>query len=198
MSKAILNNNLLASEAGDMVVYNFAAGTREFLTRTVEYLAAGVGIPANACIDAPGAAKPGYVMCRNSDNSGWEAVADHRGETVFDTASGQPVQITEPGDYPANVTPLKPASAFDCWDGKKWVLDEAAQKAAQQAAAQSEKAQRLKDAQERISLWQTQLQLGIISDEDKNALLAWVKYIQALQAVDISGAPDVAFPPQPA
>lgn len=198
MTNALLNKNLLASEAGDIVVYNFAASTREFLSRTVEFLAPGVGIPANACTDAPGPEKAGYVMCRTSDNSGWEAVADHRGETVFDTASGQPVLITEPGDYPAHVTTIKPASVFDKWNGEKWVLDEAAQNTARQAAGEQEKAQRLRDAKEHISLWQTQLQLGMINDKDKTALIEWMQYIQALQAVDISGGAQVAFPPLPA
>jgi len=198
MTNAILNENQLASKPGDIMVYNFAANTREFLSRTVEYLAAGVGIPANACTDAPPAEKAGYVMCRKRDNSGWEMLADHRGETVYDTASGKPVQITGPGDYPAHVTPLMPASEFDSWNGSAWVPDKAAQKSAQQALAANEKAQRLIAAKEHISLWQTQLQLGIISEQDKTALINWMNYIQALQAVDSAGAAEIIWPAQPA
>ncbi|MGP3591548.1 tail fiber assembly protein [Vagococcus sp. WN89Y] len=198
MTKAILNTNLLATEAGDIVVYNFAASTREFLSRTVEYLAAGVGIPANACTDAPPAEKAGFVMCRNSDNSGWQPVADHRNETVYDTASGLPMHITAPGDYPPNTTREKPASEFDTWDGSGWVLDDLAQKSAQHAAAENEKAQRLREAKEHINLWQTQLQLGMLSDSDKKSLIDWMNYIQALQAIDPANAPDLAWPAQPA
>lgn len=198
MNQATLNKNLLASEAGEIVVYNFAADTREFLSRTTEYLAVGVGLPANACTDAPPAEKPGFAHCRNSDNSGWETVIDRRGETVYDTASGAPRQLTELGDYPAGTTTAAPASAWDRWNGSRWVLDEATQKNAQQAAAEKQKAQLLSAAKEHISLWQTQLQLDIISEEDKTALLGWMKYIQALQTVDTQTGADVLWPTQPA
>ncbi|RQM37250.1 tail fiber assembly protein [Erwinia psidii] len=54
------------------------------------------------------------------------------------------------------------------------------------------------EAQATVSLWQTELQLGIISDEDKARLIAWMKYIQALNAVDITTAPDIDWPVKPA
>ncbi|HIG9578635.1 TPA: tail fiber assembly protein, partial [Klebsiella pneumoniae] len=37
----------------------------------------------------------------------------------------------------------------------------------------------------------------IISDDDKASLIAWMKYIQALNAVDISTAPDIEWPVKP-
>lgn len=55
----------------------------------------------------------------------------------------------------------------------------------------------LEDAMATISLWQTELQLGIISDEDKASLIAWMQYIKAVQAVDTSKAPDINWPEQP-
>ncbi|HAI5534576.1 TPA: tail fiber assembly protein [Escherichia coli] len=63
--------------------------------------------------------------------------------------------------------------------------------------AEQQKAQKLSDAKNEISLWQTELQLGIISDEDKASLIAWVNYIKAVQAVDTSTAPDINWPEQP-
>ncbi|EFB9807897.1 TPA: tail fiber assembly protein [Escherichia coli] len=59
------------------------------------------------------------------------------------------------------------------------------------------KAALLTEAQSTISLWQTELQLGIISDDDKASLIAWMKYIQALNAVDTSTAPDIEWPVKP-
>lgn len=53
------------------------------------------------------------------------------------------------------------------------------------------------EAKDAISLWQTELQLGIISDDDKANLIAWMKYIQALNAVDTSTAPDIEWPVKP-
>ncbi|WP_285834325.1 tail fiber assembly protein [Escherichia coli] len=63
--------------------------------------------------------------------------------------------------------------------------------------AEQQKAQKLSDAQNKISLWQTELQLGIISDEDKASLIAWVGYIKELQSVDTSVVPDVDWPIEP-
>lgn len=52
-------------------------------------------------------------------------------------------------------------------------------------------------AKQQISLWQTQLQLGMISDADKARLIEWMHYISSLQAVDTSAAPDIQWPVQP-
>ncbi|QOV70438.1 tail fiber assembly protein [Citrobacter sp. BDA59-3] len=46
--------------------------------------------------------------------------------------------------------------------------------------------------------WQTQLMLGIITDSDKTLLRTWMEYYQQVQAVDISKAPDITWPEQPA
>ncbi|MDL4913150.1 MAG: tail fiber assembly protein [Enterobacterales bacterium endosymbiont of Blomia tropicalis] len=63
--------------------------------------------------------------------------------------------------------------------------------------AETEKVSRLNEAKSIISLWQTELQLGIISDDDKASLIAWMKYIQALNAVDTTTAPDIEWPVKP-
>jgi hypothetical protein len=56
----------------------------------------------------------------------------------------------------------------------------------------------LSEAQGTISFWQTELQLGIISDEDKASLITWMNYIKAVQAVDTSKAPHITWPTPPA
>lgn len=65
------------------------------------------------------------------------------------------------------------------------------------AQADTTKEALISSAKETISLWQTELQLGVISDEDKASLIAWMKYIKAVQAVDTSKAPDIAWPDKP-
>ncbi|MEG0100324.1 MAG: tail fiber assembly protein [Hafnia sp.] len=65
------------------------------------------------------------------------------------------------------------------------------------AMAEQQKSALLVEAQATISLWQTELQLGIISDEDKASLIAWMSYIKAVQAVDTSAAPDINWPEKP-
>ncbi|HCN1041966.1 TPA: tail fiber assembly protein, partial [Escherichia coli] len=81
MNNAILNDDLIAVQAGNIVVYNYDGETREYISESTEYLAVGVGIPANSCLDAPGAHKAGYAIRRSENLSSWEYAPDHRGET---------------------------------------------------------------------------------------------------------------------
>ncbi|EHP6154280.1 TPA: tail fiber assembly protein [Escherichia coli] len=197
MAKATLNKNGIATKAGDMTVYNFDGETREYLASSVEFLAVGVGIPANACTTPPGEAEAGFAILRTVGFDGWELVPDHRGEMVYDTATGKPVKITTPGDYADDVTTIAPSTPYDRWNGSEWVMDADAQKSGQVLEAEQQKFALLAEAQSTISLWQTELQLGIISDDDKVSLIAWMKYIQALNAVDTSTAPDIEWPLKP-
>ncbi|WP_145538424.1 tail fiber assembly protein [Yersinia kristensenii] len=197
MAKAKLDNDLIATVAGDITVFNYDGETREYLSASVEYLPVGVGIPANSCTEKPVEAKAGSAICRTADFSAWEYVADHRGETVYSTETGEAVIISAPGDYPEGTTTLAPSTPYDTWNGSEWVTDTEAQRAANVEAAEQQKAALLAEAQTTISLWQTELQLGIISDEDKASLIAWMKYIKAVQAVDTSKAPDITWPDKP-
>lgn len=197
MTQAKLNSEFITTVAGDITVFNFDSETREYLSSTVEYLAVGVGIPANSCIDAPGEAKEDSAICRTVDLTAWEYVIDHRGDTVFSTETGKEVIVSLPGDYPENTTTLAPATPYDTWNGSEWVTDIEAQHAADVEAAEQQKTALLVEAQTTISLWQTELQLGVISDEDKASLITWVNYIKAVQAVDTSKAPDITWPEKP-
>ena len=197
MAKATLNKNGITTKAGDMTVYNYDGKTREYLATSVEFMAVGVGIPANSCTDAPHDVKDGFAVCRTATLDGWDYVTDHRGETVYDTETGQPVEITTPGEYADNVTMTAPSTPYDHWNGSEWVTDMEAQKTGQIAAAEQKKASLLAAAQTTISLWQTGLQLGIISDDDKASLIIWMKYIQVLNAIDTSTAPDISWPVKP-
>ena len=197
MVQAKLNSELIATVEGDITVFNYDGETREYLSSSVEYLAVGVGLPANSCTDAPGESKEDFAICRAADRSVWEYVADHRGEVVYSTETGEAVAITAPGDYSNGTTTLAPATPYDTWNGRKWVTDTEAQHTADVEAAEQKKAALLVEAQATISLWQTELQLGIISDEDKASLIAWMSYIKAVQAVDTSAAPDINWPEKP-
>jgi len=197
MAKATLNKNGIAIKAGNVTVYNYDGETREFLSTSTEFLAVGIGIPANSCTDVPVEEKTGFAICRTTCFDGWDYVADHRGETVYDTETGQPVEITGLGDYLDNVTTIEPLTPYDRWNGRKWVTDSDAQKSGQVAAAEQKKASLLAEAKGTISMWQTELQLGIINDDDKVSLITWMKYIQALNAIDTPTAPDLEWPVKP-
>ncbi|EET2647923.1 tail fiber assembly protein [Escherichia coli] len=197
MTEAKLNNEFIAVESGNITVFNFDIETREYLSSSVEFLAVGVGIPANSCIDMPGKSKKGLTICRTKDLTAWEYIADHRGETVYSTETGKKIAVTVLGDYPEKTTKLPPATPYDKWNGSAWVTDTEMQHEVDVETADQKKAELLAKAQLTINLWQTELQLGIISDEDKVRLITWMNYIKAVQLVDTSTAPDITWPRKP-
>ncbi|HEF0029453.1 TPA: tail fiber assembly protein [Citrobacter freundii] len=197
MDNAVLNSELIATKSGNITVYSYDGETREYISTSNEYLAVGVGIPAYSCLDEPGIHKAGYAICRSADFNSWEYVPDHRGETVYSTKTGESKEITAPGDYPENTTTIAPLTPYDKWDGEKWVTDINAQHVAEVEAAEQQKSVQLLFAKEKIILWQTELQLGIISDEDKEKLISWVNYIKAVQAVDTQKAHNIIWPKKP-
>ncbi len=198
MSKAILDHNGIASQEGEITVYNYDKLNNEYLSRADEWLALGIGIPADACTDAPPAEKAGFARCRNADHRGWHYVADHRGETVYQIATGKPIILQQLGDYPSDVTPLAPQTPYDHWNGHAWITDKTEQQNALIAEAEQKKRVLLADAHHKVSLWQTELQLDMISDQDKKSLVIGITYIQQLRDLDCSTAPDIDWPAIPA
>lgn len=197
MSKAELNDDLIAVVAGDMTVYNYFAETGEYLSSSIEYLPIGVGLPAHSCIDTPPSPKEGFAICRTVDGSAWEYVSDHRGETVYDTQTQQLVKLTTLGEYPAGTTPLAPITEYDVWDGASWVLDVAAKHTGDVETAERSRQALLTKADEITADWRILLLLGDITDSDKTKLSAWMAYKAAVKAVDVSTAPDVSWPAEP-
>jgi len=195
MAKATLDKNGLAKADGTLTVYGYDALTGEFNGAVQEFLAQGVGLPACSCLTAPPDAQAGTVAVYQDGS--WQRVPDHRGETVYPVSGGAPVKITALGDYPEETTTQAPATAFDKWDGEKWVTDSDVQQQSRLEAAANEKAARVSEANGITQAWQTQLLLGIITDADKATLTAWMKYVQAVQATDVSGAPDISWPAKP-
>lgn len=195
MAQVALNKNGLAKSAGTLTIYNFNAVSGEFAGSSDEFLAQGVGLPANACITAPPATEAGHVALYRDGS--WLVVADHRGETVYSITDGTEVLIDKPGEYPADTTPLKPSTAWDKWDGEKWVTDPVKEKAASIKAAEERQATLISEANSVTQAWQTQLRLDMITDADKASLMAWMKYVQDVQAVNVQEAPAVTWPQKP-
>lgn len=195
MAKVMLDKNGQAKSAGTLTIYNYDALNGEFTGSSEEYLPQGVGLPANACITAPPTIEAEQAAVYRDGN--WQVVADHRGKTVYSVADGSEIVISELGDYPADTTLLAPATAWDQWDGEKWVTDADAQQAAAVNSAAGKKSSLISEANGVTQAWQTQLLLGIITDEDKASLTKWMKYIQAVQATDLTDAPDISWPEKP-
>lgn len=55
----------------------------------------------------------------------------------------------------------------------------------------------LEKARETIGLWQTELQLGMISDDDRQHLIAWLRYIRQLNEMDVKTVTDGQWPTEP-
>ncbi|MCH9270161.1 tail fiber assembly protein [Pantoea ananatis] len=191
-----LDSDGLAVTSGTLTVYSFDPATGEYTGAADEYLAQGVGIPAHSTDVAPPQSASGKACVFQGGS--WQQVADRRGEIVYSTATGAPVLVTLPGDYPAGTTQLKPQTPFDTWGGVAWVTDTAAQQRAAVATAEAEKGSRISEAGSVTQVWQTQLALGIISADDKAQLTAWMRYIQQVQATDTASAPDISWPEKPA
>ena len=66
------------------------------------------------------------------------------------------------------------------------------------AKAEIEKANLLNAINNKTQLWHTQLMLGMITDADKQTLTDWMKYSQAVQAIDTRTAPTLTWPTSPA
>lgn len=196
MQNAILEYGF-ATTAGNVVVFNYDSETREILSSTTEYIPVGVGLPANACTDDPPEGKNGFVVFRTITDDSWEYLADHRGETVWNTEAGEPVEITLPGGYPAGTTTVAPATPYDAWDGEQWVTEEAAKIAADVKNAELKKAELLIMAGAIISPLQDAVELGIADNEESNLYDAWRKYRVLLNRVDPLLVPNLDWPEQP-
>nr|WP_042098028.1 tail fiber assembly protein [Escherichia coli] len=198
MDYAVLNNEFIATQAGNITVYNYDGETREYIFTSTEYLAVGVGIPACSCLDAPGSYKTGYAICRSADFNSWEYVPDHRGEIVFSTETGESKEIKAPGDYPENTTTIAPLSPYDKWDGEKWVTDTEAQYGAAIEAAEAQRQSLIDAAMASISLIQLKLQAGRqLTQAEITRLNAVLDYIDTVTATDTSTAPNVIWPELP-
>ncbi|HGW6105852.1 TPA: tail fiber assembly protein [Citrobacter werkmanii] len=55
----------------------------------------------------------------------------------------------------------------------------------------------LAEATQKTQLWQTQLMLDIITDEDKSNLKEWMLYVQQVDAVNLYPGVDVIWPSPP-
>jgi len=193
--KVSFDKNGLALTSGNVIIYNFGPSNGFFSSSVDEYIPQGVGLPAYSTLVAPpeNVLKKLYFFSAES----WHLVEDHRGEIVFDTKTGAAVLINMPGNYPKNTTTMKPLTEYDVWDGSQWITDVAAQHEAKLDSAEKKYTELLEKAKTKISLWQTELQLGMITDKDKTSLIKWLTYISELKKVKTEHALDIIWPLPP-
>ncbi len=187
----------MSSKAQTIKIFNLRSDTNEFIGAGDAYIPPHTGLPANCTDVAPPEIPTSHIAIFDAETQTWTLHEDHRGETVYDTTTGNQVYISEPGPLPENVTSVSPESQYQKWDGKAkvWVKDEAAEKAAQLRQAEETKSRLLQMASEKIAPLQDAVELDIATSEERAQLNEWKKYRVLVNRMD-TAAPD--WPERPA
>ncbi|EKK0132440.1 tail fiber assembly protein [Salmonella enterica] len=185
----------MSDKAQTIKVFNLRSDTNEFIGAGDAYIPPHTGLPADCTDIAPPDIPASHTAVFDTEKQTWSLFEDHRGKTVYDTTTGNQVYISSPGPLPENVTSVSPDGEYQKWNGKAWVKDEAAEKAAQLRQAEETKSRLLQMASEKIAPLQDAVDLGLATDDEKAQLDEWKKYRVLVNRVDIS-KPD--WPEQPA
>ncbi|EJM3255427.1 tail fiber assembly protein [Salmonella enterica] len=177
-------------------IYNLRSDTNEFIGAGDAYIPPHTGLPANCTDIAPPDIPSSYIAVFDAETETWSLHEDHRGETVYDTTTGNQMYISDPGPLPENVTSVSPGGGYKKWDSKAqvWVNDEASEAAARLREAEGTKNRLLQIASEKIAPLQDAVDLDEATDKEKASLLAWRKYRVQVNRVDTLN-PD--WPEQP-
>ncbi|HIF2933542.1 TPA: tail fiber assembly protein, partial [Salmonella enterica] len=165
-------------------IFNLRSDTNEFIGAGDAYIPPHTGLPANCTDIAPPDIPASHIAIFDAETGTWSLHEDHRGETVYDTTTGNQVYISAPGPLPKNVTSVSPDGEYQKWDGKAWVKDEAAETAARLREAEGTKSRLLQMASEKIAPLQDAVDLDEATDKEKASLLAWRKYRVQVNRVD--------------
>ena len=191
---AVLDNSGLTISAGWTVIYNVDA-KGEFLQATYQYLPIGVGLPANAYLEAPQSVKDNQAIIH--DGQQWTYPKDLRGTKIYSIETGGETILQEVGEIPDGFTELKPTSEFDSWDGKKWQFDKNKQHQYEVNQASIKKNQLLSEAASQLSYLQDAVDSQIASEQETQLLVEWKKYRVLVNRIDIELAPNIEWPNQP-
>ena len=191
---AVLDNSGLTISAGWTVIYNVDA-KGEFLQATYQYLPIGVGLPANAYLEAPQSVKDNQAIIH--DGQQWIYPKDLRGTKIYSIETGGETILQEVGEIPDGFTELKPTSEFDSWDGKKWQFDKNKQHKYEVNQASIKKNQFLAEAASQLSYLQDAVDSQIASEQEAQLLVEWKKYRVLVNRIDIELAPNIEWPNQP-
>ncbi|HCM1974970.1 TPA: DUF4376 domain-containing protein [Salmonella enterica subsp. houtenae serovar 47:z36:-] len=113
----------MSDKAQTIKVYNLRSDTNEFIGAGDAYIPPHTGLPANCTDIVPPDIPASHTAVFDSEKQTWSLFEDHRGETVYDTTTGNPIYISEPGPLPENTTTQAPASPIDKFENGQWVAD---------------------------------------------------------------------------
>lgn len=191
-----LDGNGLATMEGYFTVYNYSCSTREYTGTTDEYLMSGVGIPACSMAVSPPEIPEKHVAL--AQDGAWRLAPDYRGQTAYAKDGSGSMTISTPGELADDYTFDVPATAFDLWTEDGWITDSDKISAAQIAEAESTQSALLNTATQSIVVWQTKLLRGRqLTEAEASALDLWLDYIDQLEALNTSLAPNISWPEVP-
>lgn len=181
-----------------LTVYNLSSDTGELIGAGDCFVPANTGLPAYCTHIKPPKEKAGLALVFDAETATWKYIADHRGETRWNTQDRQMQVIDMLGALPNDTTDKAPASDFDTWNGEAWIKDAQAEKDFHTDAAARELKERMSFATNHISTLQDAVDLGMATEAEETSLTAWRTYRVLLSRVDTSAAPDVVWPELPA
>ena len=191
---AVLDNKGLTISSGWVVVYNVDS-KGEFFQATYQYLPIGVGLPADAYLEAPKSVTDNQAIIHNGQQ--WIYPKDLRGTKIYSIETGAETTLQEVGEIPDGFTELKPASEFDSWDGKKWQFDKNKKHKYEVNQALTKKNQFFAEAASQLSYLQDAVDSQIASEQEAQLLVEWKKYRVLVNRIDIELAPNIEWPNQP-
>jgi hypothetical protein len=127
-------------------------------------------IPARAVTVAPPAVPEGHAVVWDEAAGAWSLVEDHRGRTIYATATAEAMTMVALGPIPAGYTDQVPP-AHPIWVNGAWSVDLAAVIAARREIVQAEKF-RVRDAGFLVD--------GVLFDSDQGARLAYLEFAMEL------------------
>ncbi|EFS6522368.1 DUF4376 domain-containing protein [Salmonella enterica] len=113
----------MSDKAQTIKIYNLRSDTNEFIGTSDAWIAPHTGLPANCTDIAPPDIPASHIAVFDPETETWSLNEDHRGETVYDTQTGNPVYISEPGPLPENTTTQAPTSPVDKFENGQWTPD---------------------------------------------------------------------------
>ncbi|EAA2780069.1 DUF4376 domain-containing protein [Salmonella enterica subsp. enterica] len=113
----------MSNEPQIIKIFNLRSDTNEFIGAGDAYIPPHTGLPANCTDIAPPDIPASHIAVFDAGTQTWSLQEDHRGETVYDTTTGNQVYISEAGPLPENTTTQAPASPVDKFENGKWVAD---------------------------------------------------------------------------
>lgn len=195
--KPAFDEHGLATTAGELSCFYYSSETGEYTGWSKEYINIGVSMPGNSTDIDPGDEVAGEVSIFTG--GGWQRQEDHRGETVWSTADGSPIIVDYIGPVRDGFVAIAPESPYDDWNGECWVKDTDAEHAALVATSGEHKQLLITQANDFINRkqWPGKAAIGRLKVDEMTQYNLWLDYLDALEAVDTTTAPDITWPDIP-